>query len=124
MLEPKRLAISTKQEFDNFTVGGSIAANIHGKSIDYGPIISHVLSLRLLKADGEIVTASRTQNPDLFTGVIGGYGLLGVVVDVTFQPPQRRARFPFRRDHPAICSRTAHTAPVSSLPRPIAIAAL
>ena len=85
MLEPKRLAISTKQEFDNFTVGGSIAANIHGKSIDYGPIISHVLSLRLLKADGEIVTASRTQNPDLFTGVIGGYGLLGIVVDVTFQ---------------------------------------
>ena len=85
VLEPKRLAISTKQEFDNFTVGGSIAANIHGKSIDYGPIISHVLSLRLLKADGEIVTASRTQNPDLFTGVIGGYGLLGIVVDVTFQ---------------------------------------
>jgi len=85
VLEPKRLAIPTKQEFDNFTVGGSIAANIHGKTIDYGPIISHILSLRLLKADGEIVNASRTQNPDLFTGVIGGYGLLGTVVDATFQ---------------------------------------
>jgi decaprenylphospho-beta-D-ribofuranose 2-oxidase len=85
VLEPVRLAISTKQEFDNFTVGGSIAANIHGKSIDYGPIITHILSLRLLKADGEIVTASRTQYPDLFTGAIGGYGLLGIVVDVTFQ---------------------------------------
>ena len=84
-LEPLRLAVTTKQEFDNFTVGGSVAANVHGKTVDYGPLIESIVSLRLLKADGEIVTVSREENTELFRAVIGGYGLLGIVVDVTFQ---------------------------------------
>jgi hypothetical protein len=37
---------------------------------------------------------------------------------------QRRERFFRARGLPAISSSTAHTAPVSSFPRPIAIAAL
>jgi FAD/FMN-containing dehydrogenase len=76
------LAITTKQEFDIFTVGGSVAANVHGKSVDYGPLIESIQTLRLLRADGEIVSVSRAENADLFRAVIGGYGLFGVVVDV------------------------------------------
>jgi len=41
--------------------------------------------LRLLKASGDIITVSREENADLFPLVIGGYGLFGVVVDVTFR---------------------------------------
>lgn len=81
--EPHRLGPTTKQEFETFTIGGSLAANAHGKSIDHGPLISGVRSLRLLTAGGDVVTASRTQNADLFAAAIGGYGLLGVIVDAT-----------------------------------------
>ena len=91
ILEPAGLAVTTKQEFDTFTIGGSIACNVHGKSIDYGPIIENIISLRLLLADGEIVTVSRQENGELFRAVVGGYGLLGIVVDVTLQLVDDRA---------------------------------
>src|SRR5262245_24464372 len=48
ILEPHRLAITTKQEFDTFTVGGSVAANVHGKTIDQGPLIESIREFRLL----------------------------------------------------------------------------
>jgi len=85
LLEQKRLSLSTKQEFNIFSVGGSLAANIHGKSIDYAALITHVKSFRILTADGEIIEASREHNYALFRAAIGGWGLLGIVVDVTFQ---------------------------------------
>lgn len=84
VLEPLRLAIATKQEFDTFTVGGSIACNVHGKTIAHGPLIETTESFRLLTADGEIINVSRTENAELFPAVIGGYGLFGIVVDATF----------------------------------------
>jgi len=81
--EPHRLGPTTKQEFETFTIGGSIAANAHGKSIDHGPLIGGVRSLRLMKADGSLISASRDENADLFAAAAGGYGLLGVIVDAT-----------------------------------------
>lgn len=84
-LEPLGLAVTTKQEFDLFTIGGSIACNVHGKSVDYGPLIEAIDSFRLLTADGQILEVSRKENAELFPAVIGGYGLLGIVVDVTLR---------------------------------------
>jgi FAD/FMN-containing dehydrogenase len=84
-LEPLGLAVTTKQEFDTFTIGGSVAANVHGKSIDYGPLIEAIDSFRLVRPDGEIVSVSRETNAELFRAVIGGHGLFGPVVDVTLR---------------------------------------
>ena len=36
-------------------------------------------------ADGAIVDASPTQNSEIFNGVIGGYGALGVIVEATLE---------------------------------------
>ncbi|WPB81414.1 FAD-binding oxidoreductase [Archangium violaceum] len=83
LLEVHGLSVTTKQEFDSFTLGGSIAANVHGKTIEFGPLIESIQSLRLLRADGRIINVSREENADLFPAVVGGYGLAGVVVDVT-----------------------------------------
>jgi FAD/FMN-containing dehydrogenase len=85
ILEPHRLSITTKQEFDTFTIGGSLAANVHGKSVDYGPLIDHVESFHLLRSDGEVIPVSRSENAELFPFVIGGYGLFGIIVDATFR---------------------------------------
>ncbi len=100
LCESLGLGIATKQEFDIFTVGGSVAANVHGKSVDYGPLIESIRSLRLCKADGSIVNVSREENSDLFPAVVGGYGLLGVVVDVSFElvPDRPVARTEVVRD--------------------------
>ena len=63
------------------TLGGAIASDVHGKNhhID-GTFCEHVISFDIALGNGEIVTASPAQNPDLFHATCGGMGLTGVVV--------------------------------------------
>jgi decaprenylphospho-beta-D-ribofuranose 2-oxidase len=63
------------------TIGGCIANDIHGKAHhSQGSFVNSVESMRVLLANGEVVTCSRTELPDLFWASFGGMGLLGVIV--------------------------------------------
>jgi FAD/FMN-containing dehydrogenase len=73
------------QSYANFTVGGALSVNVHGRYVGLGPIILSVKSLKVVLADGTIVEASPTSNADIFKGVIGGYGGLGVIVEATLE---------------------------------------
>ena len=76
------LSVKVQQSSNIFTVGGSLSANVHGRDPRYGSIIDTVRSFRLVAADGRAITASRTENSELFSLVIGGYGLFGVITEV------------------------------------------
>ncbi|MGB0368713.1 MAG: FAD-binding protein [Flavobacteriales bacterium] len=67
------------------TVGGAIAADIHGKNhhVD-GCFSQHVLWLRLLLADGTVKTCSREENTELFWSTCGGMGLTGFILEASF----------------------------------------
>ena len=68
------------------TLGGAIANDIHGKAHHTdGSFVNCVLAFTILLADGSIVTASRTENADLFWANFGGLGLLGIILTVTMQ---------------------------------------
>lgn len=82
-LNPHGLAIKVSQSQNIFTVGGSISANVHGRDIRHDALIDTVESFRLLLANGDIIPVSRTENAELFPLVIGGYGLFGLILDVT-----------------------------------------
>jgi FAD/FMN-containing dehydrogenase len=82
-LNPYGLSVQLMQAYNVFTVGGSMSVNIHESDMDYAPLVETVDSFRLLLANGTIVNVSRTENPELFSLVIGGYGLLGIILDVT-----------------------------------------
>ena len=75
-------AVAVMQAYSSFTVGGSISVNCHGWPANRPPIASTVQSFRLLKSDGTIHRCSRTQNSELFSLALGGYGLFGVILDV------------------------------------------
>jgi FAD/FMN-containing dehydrogenase len=79
------LAVEIMQSYDNFTVGGSLSVNVHGRYTGLGPIVLSVKSLRLVLADGSVVLSSPVQNRDIFYGAIGGYGALGVIAEATLQ---------------------------------------
>ena len=73
------------------TLGGMVAADVHGKNHHRdGCIGEHVTQLSLRVADGRIVTCSREQEPDLFRATLGGMGLTGHILEVTL----RLARVP------------------------------
>ncbi len=77
------LSISVMQTYADFTVGGSLSVNAHGRYIGRGAIVHTVKSIKLMLSDGSIVTANRSHNADLFYASIGGYGGIGVILEVT-----------------------------------------
>jgi FAD/FMN-containing dehydrogenase len=75
---------------DRMTIGGALAANIHGRGLTLGPIVEDVEEFTLVDADGCVRRCSRQQNTDLFRLAIGGYGLFGLVAFVTLRLRPRR----------------------------------
>lgn len=78
---------------DDFTLAGSVSANIHGRGLLMGPICEDVERLTLLTPGGERLVCSRTENAELFSLVLGGYGLFGIIVTVTLRlSPRQKLR--------------------------------
>jgi len=79
-------AIRQKQTgVDAVTLGGSIAANAHGRGLAMQPLSHDIEELTLVDAYGGVVVCNRSMNAELFSLVIGGYGLFGIVYSVTLR---------------------------------------
>lgn len=74
---------------DKLTLGGAIAANIHGRGLAYRPFVQDIESFELLTASGELIHCSRSENADWFALAIGGYGLFGVVTRLQLRLKRR-----------------------------------
>jgi FAD/FMN-containing dehydrogenase len=75
---------------DRLSLGGALAANIHGRGLTLKPIIDQVESFSILAADGEFRACSRAENPEIFRLAIGGYGLFGIVATIKLRLGRRR----------------------------------
>jgi decaprenylphospho-beta-D-ribofuranose 2-oxidase len=75
------LFLATQPGHPRITIGGCIAADIHGKNqfMD-GTFINQVISLSLYHPDHGILQLSASENPDLFRLTCGGYGLTGNIL--------------------------------------------
>ncbi|MCS5548764.1 MAG: FAD-binding oxidoreductase [SAR86 cluster bacterium] len=79
---------------DRLSIGGALSSNVHGRGLVLQPMVQDVESFRLVNAKGKVLNVSRTENSELFSLVIGGYGLFGVIteVDVRLTPRQKIVR--------------------------------
>ena len=63
------------------TLGGAIAADVHGKNHHRdGTIANFIRDFRLLTPAGEVLTCSPTEHSDVFWATLGGMGLTGVIL--------------------------------------------
>ena len=68
------------------TVGGAIAADIHGKNHHRDGGFGNILeSFRLALPGNQTVTCSPSENPELFRATLGGMGLTGVILEATIR---------------------------------------
>ncbi|MCL6268492.1 FAD-binding oxidoreductase [Sansalvadorimonas sp. 2012CJ34-2] len=84
-LEPFGLAVSAMQSYNDFSIGGALGVNAHGQDIHWNPVSESVESVKVLLTDGQYLTASRTENPELFSAVLGSYGMVGIITEVTLK---------------------------------------
>jgi decaprenylphospho-beta-D-ribofuranose 2-oxidase len=80
-LVPRGLFLPVVPGTQFVTVGGAIAADVHGKNqhLD-GTFGRHVIEIRLMVPSGEILRCAPDENADVFDATLGGMGLTGTVV--------------------------------------------
>ena len=67
------------------TIGGMVASDVHGKNhYKEGGFGNYIDSLDLINSDSNIVHCSRKVNSELFNWTIGGMGLTGVILRISF----------------------------------------
>lgn len=89
-IDPHGLSVKIMQTYANFTVGGALSVNCHGRYVGLGPLVLSVRAIKLVLHDGELVLASRSVRPELFYGAVGGYGAHGVVVEIELDLAENR----------------------------------
>lgn len=75
---------------DRLSLGGALAANVHGRGLTFKPIVDDVESFTLVDGFGDVHECSREENAELFRLAVGGYGLVGVVYSVRLRLAPRR----------------------------------
>jgi uncharacterized membrane protein YhaH (DUF805 family)/SAM-dependent methyltransferase len=81
-LDPYNLSIKIMQTYANFTVGGALSVNCHGRYVGLGPLILSVQSMEVILASGELVKTSPAENPELFFACVGCYNAVAVIAAV------------------------------------------
>ncbi len=81
-LDQYGLSVKAMQSINIFTVGGTLSVNAHGIAHNPGQVAPTVRSFRILLSGGEIKNCSPAENSELFHHALGGYGLMGVILDV------------------------------------------
>ena len=84
-LDPLGFSVKAMQSINIFSVGGTISVNAHGIAHNPGPIASTIRSLTIVDPNGVVKTVSPEKYPDLFSHIIGGYGLFGVIVSAELE---------------------------------------
>lgn len=84
-LDAEGYSPAVMQSNNDFGVASTFSVNAHGWPTPFSGMGSTVLSIRMMLADGALVSCSREENADIFFAAMGGYGLFGVIVDMTLR---------------------------------------
>jgi FAD/FMN-containing dehydrogenase len=100
-LDPLGFSPKVMQSNNDFGVAATFSVNAHGWPVPFGPMGSTVRSLRMVLASGDVVTCSRSENASLFAHAMGGYGLIGIILDLEVEMVANTRLVPFVQTLPA-----------------------
>src|ERR1700680_158348 len=68
IIDPHDLSVKIMQSDSNFTIGGALSVNAHGRYVALGPLINSVRRIQLILPGGVVTEVSPTEDADLFYG--------------------------------------------------------
>jgi len=80
-LNQYKKSVHVMQSFSDFSIGGSISVNAHGWHPGAGPVGNTIVELLVYTPNQGIMKCSPNMNEELFSLVIGGYGLFGIILE-------------------------------------------
>ena len=84
-LKEHGLAMPNLGSIDHQSIAGAISTATHGSSTRHGILSQSVLALKIMLANGSVVSCSKEQSPDLFRAALVSLGALGIITEVTFR---------------------------------------
>ncbi|XP_009336591.2 cytokinin dehydrogenase 1-like [Pyrus x bretschneideri] len=90
------LAPKSWTDYLHLTVGGTLSyAGISGQAFRHGPQINNVYQLQVVTGKGEVRMCSKSKNPDLFYGVLGGLGQFGIITQarISLEPAPKMVKW-------------------------------
>jgi FAD/FMN-containing dehydrogenase len=83
VLDGQGFSPAVMQSNNDFGVASTFAVNAHGWPVPWSGCGSTVRSFRMLSASGKAIECSREENPETFRATMGGYGLTGIITDLS-----------------------------------------
>lgn len=85
LLFDRGLGLINQGDIDRQALAGAVGTGTHGTGIDLGSVSAAVEGFRIVLANGEVMVASRDDNPDLFNAGRVSFGSLGVMSEITMK---------------------------------------
>ncbi len=85
-LAPLGMSVEVMQSNADFSIGGTLSVNAHGWQPDRPPVSSAVQQITLMNSSGEMMLCSRNKNAEHFKHAMGGYGLIGIILEAWIKP--------------------------------------
>ena len=84
-LRPFGLSFPVLGSVNEQSMAGVISTGTRGSTLRHGLLSESVEAIRIVLANGETVSCSATNRPDLFRGALLSLGALGIIVHITFR---------------------------------------
>ena len=98
------LAQENLGDIDVQSIAGAISTGTHGTGIRFGSLSTQVEQLTLVTANGELLTCSQDEHPDIFKAAQVSFGTLGIITGITLRVvPAQRLRLQSRRARLSEC---------------------
>ena len=85
LLDPHGLALENMGDIDRQTLAGATSTGTHGTGARFRGLAAQIVALKLVTANGDLLTISESENAELLPAARLGLGALGIVVEVTLQ---------------------------------------
>jgi xylitol oxidase len=84
-IDSRGFAVHNMASLPHISVVGACATGTHGSGNGNGNLSTAVRAMEMVTADGSVVTLSREEMGDTFSGVVVGLGALGVITKITLE---------------------------------------